>query len=298
MKRTVLFFWLIILTVICKLAFFSGKPAANSPEIPISPQKIISLSPAITESLFALGLGDQIAAITKFCAWPPETAQKPKIGGFREINLEAIIRAEPDLIIMPKDMAHFKEQIEDLGVPVLLFDSGSFEGFIQSVKSIGELCGKVSEAANLLSEFENASVATQKEERAAVLFVLLNPDEYDRAPEDVTIIGNDDFYSEIIRAAGGNNAYIGKIPYPRLSLEALFKLNPDIIVIAAPHLKNREKLKINWRKLKGLKAVKNGKLLFLDDPGDTIPGPRSLGTIKKISQVINGVNGHRDERHR
>ena len=260
------------------------------------PRRIVSLAPAITETLYALGLGDSVAGVTEFCAWPPEAAQKPKTGGFREVNLEAIARSGADLAILPADMAHFRNLIEALGIPVMLFDYSSLSSFLAAARDLGSLCGKKDEAAALAAGFARAMRNTEKEEqRPRVLFIILNPDEYDRLPGEMTAIGDDGFYSGLIEAAGGRNAYIGKTPFPRLSLEAAIAMNPDVIVLSAPKLADSNQLEQRWREFGRLDGVKGERLLVLTDPGDTIPGPRSLATLKKIARAIEAAGGQKHE---
>lgn len=256
-----------------------------------SPQRIVSLAPAITETLYALNLGDNVAGVTEFCAWPPEAAQKPKTGGFREVNLEAIARSGADLAILPADMDHFKDSIEAMGIPVMLFDYSSLASFLGAVKELGALCGRESEAAALTAEFAKATRKLEKEKIPRVLFALLNPDEYNRPIREMTVIGAEGFYSGLIEAAGGRNAYTGKTPFPRMSLESVIAMNPDVIVVGAPELADREQLERRWREIGQLDGVKGERLLVLTDPGDTIPGPRSLSTLKKIAHAIEAADG-------
>lgn len=254
-----------------------------------APQKIISLAPAITETLYVLGLGEKIAGVTAFCAWPPEACEKPKTGGFLEVNLEPIARARADLVILPTDMAHHKKQIEDMGISVLLFNYHSLEKYLKDVLNLGKLCHIEKRAEEFVERFEKMNSNYEEGKKASVLFVLLNPDEYDRPIREATIIGTDGFYNEVINAAGGKNAYEGKALFPRMSLEAMIALDPDIIVVGAPEAADRERLAQRWEEIGKLKGTSNGRLVLLTDPGDTIPGPRSLGTIKKLSQTIQAI---------
>lgn len=268
--------------------------SGHSPHTPLrqDPQKIVSLAPAITETLYALDLGDRVAGVTEFCAFPPEASQKTKVGGFMEVNPEAMARAGADLAILPADMAHFRKSIEDLGIPVMLFDYRSLHGFLDSAKALGKATGKDEEAARLAQDFSDAFLGSKPEKRPTVLFALLNPDEYDRPLAEMTIIGADKFYNEIIEAAGGQNAYSGAAPFPRLSLESVIAMNPDVIVVGAPKLADATKLEKSWRDIGHLKGVEGKRLLILNDPGDTIPGPRSLETLKKLGQVMQFAGGN------
>lgn len=278
---------LLSLAIIAALLFGVSRYGASTGSLPAGqPQKIVSLAPAITETLYALGLGDKVAGVTEFCAWPPEAASKPKTGGFREVNLEAIAQTGADLVVLPHDMAHFKKAIEDMGIAVMLFDYQSLPAYLGASSKLGALCGARGQAADFVAQFDSAKPEKASGQRPAVLFALLNPDEYDAPIREMTVIGADGFYNDVIEAAGGRNAYAGKTPFPRMSLEAIIALDPDVIVVGAPELAKPERLAARWREIGHLKGARDGRLLLLTDPGDTIPGPRSLGTISKLAQTI------------
>lgn len=259
-------------------------------DFPAHPGKIVSLAPGITETLYTLGLGDQVAGVTEFCAWPAEAATKPKIGGFREINLEAIARTGADLVVMPANMAHFRKLVEDIGMPVQLFDMQSLHNFLRDVGILGRITGRGEKARELVARFEDArKKASHRPKTPTVLMVLMSPDECKRSLTDLTVIGSDGFYDELIRIAGGKNAYAGATAFPRMSLESIIALDPDIIAVAAPDIENVAELKSRWNSITHLKAVRNGHLLILDDPGDTVPGPRSLATLEKLDGEISRI---------
>lgn len=255
--------------------------------LPQNPQRIISLAPAITETLHALGAGQRVAGVTKFCLYPPDAASKPKVSGFQEVNFEAMLRQNPDLAILPADMAYLRKNLEALGIPVFLFSYQSLPDFLESVKKTGELLAREKEAERLIEHFRLR--AEDQAQKPGLLFVIAGPDDRHQPPQEMTIIGNTGFYNDLINAAGARNAYEGKIAYPRISMEAALAMDPEIIVIAAPDIPKESLMKF-W---KGSPLFEKGdrKIVLLDDPGDTIPGPRSLSTYEKIANAVNDVRG-------
>lgn len=249
-------------------------------------QRIVSLSPGITETLYALDLGDKIVGVTQYCDWPPEARDLPKVAGFREINLEAVIRAQPDVALLPDDMAHFRASLEEVGVPVILVDNRTLAGYTRDVAKLGRLMGKTQEAEKLVREFQNA--ATKNSDagfKPKILFALLNGDECERPVAEITVLGAEGFYEDLLVAAGGKNAYEGKVPYPRLSGEAIFAMRPDIVALAAMECPNPEVTLAHWRKLPGFAGAQT-RFLLLTDKGDTIPGPRSPRTLEKLAEAV------------
>lgn len=291
MAKKILFVSGVLLLGVAILALQWRNAEKPRAEISANPGRIVSLAPAITETLYALGLGDRVVGVTEFCARPAAAATKPKVGGFREVNLEAILRTRPDLVVLPANMAHFKNLIEDVGIRVLLFDSQSLDGFLRDVAVLGGLAGSDASARDLISRFAQARNKGIEADGAAplVLFALMSPDECQGPISELTVIGKDEFYDELIRLAGGRNAYAGKAAYPRLGLESIIALNPDMIIVAAPDVANLEELRSRWNSIGVLKAISNGNLLILDEAADTVPGPASIATLEKIAGAISGI---------
>lgn len=252
------------------------------------PGRIVSFAPGITESLYALGLGEKVAGVTSFCAWPPQAKLKPAVAGFRDINLEAVARTGADLAILPDDMVHYRKLLENLGIAVITFEGRTLAGFLRDLRNLGSACGVPGKADALAAAFRKGlkDDGNNSGEKPAVLFALMNPDECSRPISELTILGDDGFYSELIRAAGGRNAYEGHIPYPRLSREAIIALNPDLIVVAVPECPDRMAVEKNWRNVVPGMGNVNDHLLLLEDAGDTVPGPRSLATLRKLAKTI------------
>lgn len=270
---------------------YTDKGASRTPK---EPARIASLAPGITETLYALGQGEKMAGATQFCIWPPEAAKLPRVAGFRELNLEALARTKPDLVVLPADMAHFAQNINALGIPATTFDGGTLSGFLRDLKKLGDICGAKSEAARLAAAFDDALAEndTDNKDRPSVLFALMHPEECARPVTELSILGADGFYSDLIKLAGGRNAYTGSAPYPRLSREAILALDPDLLVLATPECGDESDILANWAALSPLKALRHNNVAFLSDPGDTIPGPRSLHTLARLKEAIAKVRAN------
>src|ERR1700735_3778120 len=105
------------------------------------PQRIVSTTPSITEILYALGLGDQVAGVTRFCRYPPEAQKKPKIGDYVNPNLEAIAALRPDLVIIQTNPAHLGERLGALHLRVLEISQDSIAALLQSIRIVGDATG-------------------------------------------------------------------------------------------------------------------------------------------------------------
>jgi iron complex transport system substrate-binding protein len=253
-------------------------------------QRIVSLSPGITETLYALGLGPCVAGVTRYCAWPPEAAQLPKVGGFGEINYEAVLRVRPDLVLLPEDRLRDRQALERLGLPVLMLDTLSLSGLLRSITLLGRYAGREAEAEKLKAGLETRLAAARSaagdRARPRALFAVMRTDFGAGAITEIHTVGRDGFYSELIEAAGGQNAYAGALPFPRLSREALLALDPEVIVEIIPPGADAEAARRDWDKLAPIRAVKNGRIFVLADQAHTVPGPRFADTLALLSRAF------------
>ncbi len=129
------------------------------------PQRIVSLAPGITETLYALSLDDKIAGVTTFCDWPASARKKPKIGGFTNPSIEKIVSLKPDLIIATADgnRKDTVQQLERLGLPVYVISPSNIDGFLRSILNIGKITNREKNAEKLVEKFQKRlnNVTTQ-----------------------------------------------------------------------------------------------------------------------------------------
>lgn len=258
---------------------------------PEEPKRIVSLAPSITETLYALGLGDRVVAVTRFCVYPPEVQGKPKVAGFSDVNYEAVLRLRPDLIVLPSDKISVRADLERLGLSVMPLDTRTLNGFMEAAARLGKSTGRQKEAAALLGELRDsitrARARAEGEKPPRVLFAVMHSYEGLGHITEVYAIGRDGFYHELISAAGGKNAYTGDLDFPRLSREAIIFLNPDVIIDVIPTKEfDPEALRRDWQSLGSVNAIRSGRLHLFTDEGDTVPGPRSHKTVERLSQAF------------
>ena len=257
---------------------------------PAAPQRIVSLAPGITETLYALGLGPSVAGVTRYCAWPPDAAKLPRVAGFGEVHYEAVLRLRPDLIVLPEDRVREKLYLERLGLPVLMLDTLSVSGLLRTITLLGRSAGREAEAEQLKAGLEQrlatAKAAAEGRSRPTVLFAVMRADPGSGSITEVYIVGCDGFYSELIEAAGGRNAYTGTLPFPRLSREALITLDPEVIIEVILDGDNPEAARRDWQHLAPIRAVKNDRVFVWTEQAHTVPGPRFADTLALLSQAL------------
>ncbi len=266
-------------------------------------RRIISLSPGITETLFAVGAGDRVAGVTRFCNWPTEAAARPNIGGFLDPNYEAIVALRPDLVVMTPYNRALLAEMERLGLRCTVVDQTLLEDILNSVETLGRLSGNGDKARTLRASMQQRIEAVRA--RAAALphpRVLLSSGRDLRAKklDEVYIVGRKTFLGDILHLAGGENAFPeSAVDYPALSGEAILRLNPDVIVEFTNGLGElgltREDAIAPWRALPGLAAAEQGRIAILDGAQLTIPGPRVVDTLEALAKAIHpGWNGQQD----
>ncbi len=255
--------------------------------------RIISFAPSITELLFALGLGERVVGVTRFCNYPAEVAGKARIGGYFDPNYEAIAAAAPDLIVLLLEHEEPRRLLSAEGRRVLTVNHNTLPGIIESIRQVG-LAGGVSERAEFLAEELERRLAeverrTHGRPRPRVLITVAREPGSGRLGS-LYIAGKGNFYSRLLELAGGVNAYQGELPLPEFSAEGLLHLDPEVIVeILGPPSAGeaaQQAARRDWQSVPQLAAVRADRIhLFVDD-FDIIPGPRIVGTLEKLARVL------------
>ncbi len=269
--------------------------AANVPPAASPASRIVSLAPSATEVLFALGLGDRVVGVTKYCAFPPEVRTKPQIGGYYDPNYEAVIQARPDLIVTLPEHEEVRAECRKLGVKVLMVDHRTVRGILESITTLGASCGIPEQAAVLRSSLEariqkiGSRAAGRSRPRVLVSIGRMAGDGTNTR---ITACGPGGFYDELIGLAGGVNALEQGVVFPALSPEGLLAVNPEVIIDLWPDLHekglNAETIRRLWKALPGVKAR-------IDVVGETyavVPGPRVVLLLEDFARAIHPEASH------
>jgi iron complex transport system substrate-binding protein len=248
-------------------------------------QRIVSLAPSITETLFFLGVGDRVVGVTRYCNFPPEAKSKTIVGGVIDPNYEVIVSLKPELIIMTVEgnTREAFEKLSNLGFKIFVTNPRNFDGIFKTIVDIGKLCGVESRASflvdSLKKELEKVKKVNSGGTKPKIFAILsLNP---------LMTAGKNTFINEIIKNAGGINVGENlKQNYPIFSREEVLKVNPDIIILTDPNIGKDELLKM-FPEWKYIKAVKENKIFKVDPDILLRPSPRVVIAVKVIGQLIN-----------
>ncbi|OUR64256.1 ABC transporter substrate-binding protein [Methylophaga sp. 42_25_T18] len=290
-------FWPLLLFIII-FAVIALKPDSTAVDITKqqndSPQRIITLAPSITETAFALGLGKKIVAVTDYCDYPAATQDLPKVGGFINPNLEAIVGLQPDLVILLAEHQKIVEQLHQLNIATFVVDNNTLAGIQHSIQQIAERTNHQAQAAQLLNIIQDKIDRIDNKTKGLAkpkVMLAMGHSIGDNQMSSVYIAGKNDFYDDLISLAGGQNAYQDKrLKVPTLSAEGILKLNPDIILDIFPeaddHDYDLESVKQQWRSLDLVNAVKNEKIYIIEQGYATIPGPRIFLLLEQMAKLI------------
>ena len=254
-----------------------------------STQRIISLSPNLTEIIFALGLGDRIVGVSSDSDWPVEAKQKPKMGTFWQPNTEVIIAAKPDLVVCESFLQH-KEVAETLkrsGINAVSLRVESIKELYNAILSIGQAAGCEDKAESLAAKIKNeiAQIRTKASsaKKVKVLWAVQT--------EPMRVVGVKTFVNEIIEVSGGQNviAPTGD-QYPSIGTETILTSGAEVIIQSAMGTediaKQQEMAEKFWSKFANLPAVKDKKVYVIE--ADTVLrlGPRLPGGAMMVAKLL------------
>ena len=265
-----------------KEAFFTWEVSYHRHvQLDTAPQRIVSISPAITEVMFLVGAQDKLVGVSDFCNYPPETEKITKIGGMHNINFEQLLSLHPDVVLIGSMISQKDvDAIEKMGIPVIcIVEESSLEGMAEMMEVVGKITqceGKGNaEAAKWRERIaELRGNAPNPADRKCVYYVVGFGDGGDfTAPKNTHI-------QEIIELAGGRNAGDSLTGW-NISREYLFKVNPDIIVVR----KEDRDAFVSRHPYTQLDAVKNGKVYPIESGWIDVVSLRNMQAVDYIREI-------------
>ncbi len=258
-------------------------------------KRIVSLSPSITEVVYALHLDGQLVGVTRYDRYPPAVRQKASVGGYIDPDKEALIRLHPDLVLLRGEQEALQAQIQELGIPTLSVEHRTVPGILASIPAIGKTCRIEAAADRLAQTLTQRITAIQQQATHTKLHprVLISIDTQirDGGVRSIYTAGNDGFYSWLITNAGGQNA-IQTIQkgFFLISGESLLRLNPDVIIDLSAANVAQTGTSVStlpaWQHMTGLKAVQMHHVYALYEDYLTIPGPRLVESLAEFARIL------------
>lgn len=253
--------------------------------LPSHAQRIVSLAPSITETIFAVGAGDAVVGVTDYCNYPDEAKKKQRVGGVVNPSIETIVSLKPDLIVLSME-GNVREDFKKLtsfGIPVFITNPRNLRGIYTSIEQLGTLTGRKESAGRLVKSLRlrvdsiRAIVSVEKKQ-SVMVFVSLQP---------IIVVGQNTFFAELIELAGGTNVTKkGASTYPTYSREAVLKTNPDVLIFMSDVLANPADLVTLFPEWTKLKAYRQKKIFRINADIVSRPGPRAVDGLEALHNLI------------
>jgi len=256
-------------------------------------ERIVSLTPSVTEILFALGAGGRTRGVTTWCDYPPAARGLPRVGDFLKPNLEAIVSLDPDLVILAPTGDLLRESYDNLvrlGLDVLVVWNNTIDETLAAMLEIGRVLRLDDEAAALEARIRR-ELAAERERlsrapRRRILWIMgRNP---------LVAVGEGTYQHELLEAAGCINAAAGLGSWPVLNSEFVFESDPDIIIDSSmdvPPPGDGSRAANPWERFQSLTAVKAGRVHFLNSDPVYRPGPRMAEGLAILGKTIHPDRG-------
>ena len=284
----------ILLITAAALALLAGvgcRPPAESPRVTGPASRVISLSPNMTEILFAVGAGQQVVGVTDFCTYPAgELTDMTRIGAYLNPDVERMFALQPDLVVLLPSQAGLRERLEAAHIPTLTVANESLDEVLDSIDALGKATGHDEEARQLRAELEadldRVRQAAAGSEPTPTLVVI------GRGSGDMAGIfgvGPGTFLDEVIRVAGGRNVLAKAVSlYPQVPLEEVIRLAPQVIieVVVPPSALEPDQVIAAWNDLDSIPAVQDGRVHVLTEDHLLIPGPRAVRTAQQLHPLL------------
>jgi len=257
--------------------------------LPGSAQRIVSIAPSNTEILFAIGAGDQLVGRDEVSDYPPEALEVVSIGStYGELNTEAILALEPDLVLAATITSPEQVQtLETLGIPIfLLANPEDFSGLLENIKVVGILTGHETDAEALADELEaRIEAVTRRVEDAKRVSVFYEVDGTDPTAPWTTGAGT--FQDVLIGLVGGENIAVDIAGWGQMSLEEIVTRDPQVVIFGeGPWVPTTVESFLGRSGWEEIAAVVDGCVYGIDTNWVDRPGPRLVVALEQMALMI------------
>ncbi len=256
------------------------------------PQRIVSLVPALTEMLYAIGAGPQVVAVSSYDAYPPDVTTLPRVGALLDPDTERIISLKPDLVITYGSQVDLQAQMKRAGIATFDYRHGGLSHILVTMRELGIRTGQVAAAEKAVAGIEarlaavRARVAGRRRPRTLLVF--------SREPKtlrNMYVSGGRGFLHDMLDVAGGDNVFSSiDRESVQVSTETILAHAPEVILELRPEdipagQPMQDEL-ASWGRLAAVPAVKNKRVLFIAGQAVTVPGPRVADSVERMAKAL------------
>jgi iron complex transport system substrate-binding protein len=263
----------------------------RSADAQAAPKRIISVIPAVTEMLFAIGAGPQVVAVGSFDRYPPDVDTLPRVGALIDPDVERILSLRPDLVAIYGSQTDLRAQLERARIPIYVYSHAGLADITVTLRSLGARVGREAAAAELARNLEARIAAVRARvagrSRPATLIVFERESQTLRG---IYASGGVGFVHDMVGAAGGANVFADlKRQAVQATTEQILTVSPHVILELrgdkySPDAVRRETAV--WQSLPALPAVRSGRVYFFGDERTVVPGPRVAEAVEMFARVL------------
>lgn len=257
-----------------------------------TPRRIVSLVPAVTEMLFAIGAGEAVVGISSFDRYPPEALERTRVGALVDPDVERMLSLKPDLVIVYGTQGDLIARLERAGVPMFNYEHAGLPDITATLRALGARVGYAGAADRLATEIEREIAAIRSRVAGR------------QRPSTAVIIGREPgglrgiyasagigFLHDMLEAAGGDDVFADVARQNlQVSVEILLARAPQVIIeVHPPEGWTPERLTRErnlWQAFPGLPAVRNDRVYLIADDAVLVPGPRVVEGIRRMAEVL------------
>jgi iron complex transport system substrate-binding protein len=268
-------------------------PQSPNPQIHKSPNRIITVIPAVTEILFAIGAGRQVVGVGSFDTFPPEVNKLPKVGALLDPDVERILSLKPDLVVIYASQADLKQQLQRAGIRTYEYQHAGLADVTSTIRALGDVTGHAEDARHVAASIERGlaairtRVANESKPRTLLVFG------HERgALRGIYASGGVGFLDDMLTIAGGRNVFADVTQQSvQASTEQIIARRPQVILeiratdSAFPAADQMTEVRV-WNALSSVPAVRTNRVSFLVDDRLVIPGPRVAEGTRLMAQAL------------
>ena len=258
-------------------------------------KRVVTLTPSLTEIVFAVGAGDRVIGVSDYCDYPPEAKLRPRVGTFLQPSVEKILALRPDLVLVDGVQVDVAAALRAAGggARVLAIAMNDLGQVRQAITQIGGALGdRQLAAAALLAQLDGELAEVRRRRRGnrpprKVMFVV---DHQLGGLRGVVVAGPGTYLDELVRLAGGTNIFSDlKVRYAKVAVEAIEERQPDVILDAV-HVEagSEQRVRGDWQTLRNVSAVRENRIYILSDREFVTPGPRLGQALRRLATLIGG----------
>lgn len=256
------------------------------------PQRIVSLVPALTEMLYAIGAGPQVVAVSSYDEYPPEVKALPRVGALLDPDTERILSLKPDLVITYGSQADLQAQMKRARIAIFDYRHAGLSHILVTMKELGARTGHAAEADKAVAAIESrlaavrARVAGKRRPRTLLVF-----SREPRTLRNMYVSGGRGFLHDMLEIAGGDDA-LADIDKESMqaSTETILARAPEVIIElhpeAIPEGAPMQAELASWSRLAAVPAVRNKRVFFISGQAVTVPGPRVADNVERMAKAL------------